>query len=377
MLTVNGRVHLRRIRWHDSQEGSQTPTDALLDQAERAISEGVREMACRLNRGATSFQQTADNLARAAHLEASKETLRQLIEQEGRTVLEAQRRGELSPDWQASDCRTESGTTRIYLGADGVMVPVITDTEKKKRREKVRQKRQKSGRRCRPLPPRKEGADQQYKEFKVVTFYDEDQERRYVNATSGDHSVAGRMMQRMALQIDLKKAEEKIGNVDGSPWIRNEIELYGLVDALGLDYYHLRDNVQKTRRVVYGEENPAGQDWKNEIMGLFYEQGCEPVWERLLPWRGSLHGAKRKEADRLLGYISQRRDMIRYPEFRQQGWQIGSGPTEAQCKASTQRLKGRGRRWDRSNAEAIMALDCLDSSSAWHLYWTTLDPERN
>lgn len=377
MLTVNGRVHLRRIRWHDSKEGSQTPTDALLDQAERAISEGVREMACRLNRGATSFQQTADNLARAAHLEASKETLRQLIEQEGRTVLEAQRRGELSPDWQASDCRTESGTTRIYLGADGVMVPVITDTEKKKRREKVRQKRQKSGRRCRPLPPRKEGADQQYKEFKVVTFYDENQERRYVNATSGDHSVAGRMMQRMAIQIDLKKAGEKIGNVDGSPWIRNEIEFYGLVDALGLDYYHLRDNVQKTRRVVYGEENPAGQDWKNEIMGLFYEQGCEPVWERLLPWRSSLRGAKQKEADRLLGYISQRRDMIRYPEFRQRGWQIGSGPTEAQCKASTQRLKGRGRRWDRSNAEAIMALDCLDSSSAWHLYWTTLDPERN
>ena len=377
LVTVNGRVQLRRIRWHDSQEGSQTPTDALLDEAERTISEGVREMACRLNRGATSFQQTADNLARAAHLKVSKETLRQLIEQEGRAVLEAQRRGELSPDWQASDCRTESGTTRIYMGADGVMVPLITDAEKKKRREKVWQKRQKSGRRCRPLPARREGADQQYKEFKVVTFYDENQEHRYVNVTSGDHSVAGRMMQRMAVQIDLKKAEEKIGNVDGSPWIRNEIEFYGLVDALGLDYYHLRDNVQKTRRVVYGEENPAGQDWKKEIMGLVYEQGYEPVWERLLPWRSSLRGTKRQEADRRLGYIAQRRDMIRYPEFRQHGWQIGSGPTEAQCKSSTQRIKGRGRRWDRGNAEAVMALDCLDSSNAWHLYWSTLDPERN
>ncbi|HVX57309.1 MAG TPA: hypothetical protein VHA37_06250 [Candidatus Saccharimonadales bacterium] len=377
LLTVNGRVHLWRIRWHDSQEGSQTPTDALLDAAERAISEGVREMACRLNRGATSFQHTADNLARAAHLEVSKETLRQLIEQEGRAVLQAHRRGELASDWQASDCRTESGTTRVYLGADGVMVPLITDGEKKKRREKVRQKRQRSGRRCRPLPPRKEGADQQYKEFKVVTFYDENQEHRYVNATSGDHSVAGRMMQRMALQIDLKKAEEKIGNVDGSPWIRNEIEFYGLVDAVGLDYYHLRDNVQKTRLVVYGEDNPVGQAWKKEMMGLFYEQGYEAVWESLIGWRRSLRGAKRREADRLLGYIAQRRDMIRYPEFRQRGWQIGSGPTEAQCKTSTQRLKGRGRRWDRANAEALMALDCLESSNAWHLYWTTLDPERN
>lgn len=334
-------------------------------------------MACRLNRGANSFQQTAENLARAAHLEVSKETLRQLIEQEGRKVFEAQRRGELAPDWQATDCRTPAGNTRVYLGADGVMVPLITDAEKKKRREKVRQKRQKSGRRCRPLSPRKEGADQRYKEFKVVTFYDENQEHRYVNVTSGDHSVAGRMMQRMALQIDLKKATEKIGNVDGSPWIRNEIEFYGLVDALGLDYYHLRDNVHKTRRVVYGEENPAGHEWKNEIMGLFYEQGCDVAWERLLSWRSTLRSGKRCEADRLVGYVAQRSDMIRYPEFRQYGWQIGSGPTEAQCKASTQRIKGRGRRWDRANAEAVTALDCLDSSNAWHLYWTNLDPERN
>jgi hypothetical protein len=377
LLTVNGRVCLRRIRWHDSQAGSQTPLDGLLDEAEGAISEGVREMACRLNRGAVSFKQTAENLARAAHLQVSKETLRQLIEQEGQAVLKAQRRGELGPNWQAADCRTESGATRVYLGMDGVMAPLVTDTEKRKRRAAVRQKRQKSGRRCRPLPPRKAGADQPYKEFKLAVFYDEGQERRYVCATSGDHSVAGRMMQRMAAQIDLKRADEKIGNVDGSPWIRNEIELYGLVNDLGLDYYHLRDNVQKTRLIVYGEHDPAGQAWRDEIMGLFYEQGYDAAWEKLVSWRSLWRGAKRTEANRLLGYVAQRREMIRYPEFRRRGWQVGSGPTEAQCKSATQRLKGRGRRWDRAHAEAIMALDCLDSSDAWQLYWTNLDPQRN
>ena len=376
MLTVNGRVQLCRIRWHDSQEGSQTPLDSVLDEVERAISEGVREMACRLNRGVTSFQQAAENLARTAHLDVSKETLRQLIEQEGRSVIEAQRRGLLAPDWEAKDCRTESGTTRVYLGADGVMVPLVTDAEKQKRRAAVKKKRQQCGRKCRPLSARKTGADQSYKEFKVVTFYDEEQKRRYVAGTSGDHAVAGRMMQRMATQVRLKEAQEKIGNVDGSPWIRNEIELYGLVDALGLDYYHLRENVQKARLAVYGAA-PAGETWKAEIMGLFYEHGYDAVWERLVPWRTALRGGKRAAADGLMGYIAERREMIRYPEFRQRGWQIGSGPTEAQCKSATQRLKGRGRRWDRLNAEAVMALDCLESSHAWNLYWTTLDPQRN
>jgi hypothetical protein len=376
VLTVNGRARLFRIRWHDQQQGSQTPLDGVLDEVDRAISEGVREMACRLNRGVTSFRQTAENLARTASLTVSKETLRQVIEQEGRNVLESQRRGRLAPDWEAADCRTESGTTRVYLGADGVMVPLITDAEKKKRRAAVKQKRQKRGRKCRPLPARKTGADQSYKEFKLVTFYDEEQQRRYVAGTSGDHAVAGRMMQRMSTQIRLSQAEEKIGNVDGSPWIRNEIQLYGLVDALGLDYYHLRENVQKARLAVYGTD-PAGEAWKAEIMGLFYERGYNAVWERLVLWRAALRGKKREAADGLLGYIAERRDMIRYPEFRQRGWQIGSGPTEAQCKSATQRLKGRSRRWDRRNAEAVMALDCLESSHAWNLYWTTLDPARN
>jgi hypothetical protein len=349
----------------------------MLDEAEQAISEGVREMACRLNRASTSFQQTAENLARTAHLTVGKETLRQLIEQEGQTVLKRQQRGELSPDWRASDCRTTGEKTRVYLGCDGVLVPLVTDVEKRKRRAKVKQKRQCRGRRCRPLPPRKEGADQAYKEFKLGVLYDEDQKRRYVGATSGDHAACGRMMQRMATQIRLTEADEKIGIADGSPWIRNEIELYGLVDALGLDYYHLRENVQRARLAVYGEENGEGQAWRDEVVGLFYERGYEAAWDKLVAWRSSLRGGKRKAADRLLGYVAERRETIRYPHFRARGWQIGSGPTEAQCKSTTQRLKGRGRRWNRANAEALMALDCLHNSHAWHLYWTTLDTTTN
>ena len=80
---------------------------------------------------------------------------------------------------------------------------------------------------------------------------------------------------------------------------------------------------------------------------------------------------KRAVADRLLNYVSERRDMINYPEFLAKGWQIGSGPTESRCKTSTSRLKGRGRRWDAPHAEAVAALTTLQDSHQWHLYWGT------
>ena len=53
--------------------------------------------------------------------------------------------------------------------------------------------------------------------------------------------------------------------------------------------------------------------------------------------------------------VSERRDMIKYPEFIAKGWQIGSGPTEATCKTLNARLKGSGMRCDADKAEALMA----------------------
>ena len=79
--------------------------------------------------------------------------------------------------------------------------------------------------------------------------------------------------------------------------------------------------------------------------------------------------AKRKAALALLNYRSERDDMIRYQEFIEQGRQIGSGPTESMCKATRQRVKGRGMRWDADNAEALMALEALTQSGQWAGYW--------
>jgi hypothetical protein len=88
-----------------------------LDEAEATISEGVREMACRLNQDSASFEKTAANLARAAHWSISKEALRQLIEGEGKVVLRALQRGELQPEWTAEECGTAEGVSRLYLGS--------------------------------------------------------------------------------------------------------------------------------------------------------------------------------------------------------------------------------------------------------------------
>jgi hypothetical protein len=341
-------------------------------------------MACRLNQASRSFDKAADNLARAAQVRMSGEFLRQVVESEGKAIQAAAKAGRLPVDWGASDCPAldedgqQTGQTRVYLGCDGVMVPMVTDAEKQARRDKVKAKRRKRGQACKPLPRAKAGADLPYKEFKVVTLYDDACAHRLVSVTRGDCAQAGRLMRRDAGRVGLGKADDKVALVDGAEWIKNQLKQQSLpLDAIGLDFYHFAENVHKARRAIYGEEDPKdekapGNAWAAGVLHLAkhdsYVRLEEAVWDWAFRWRG----AKREAAAALLNYMSERDDMIRYKEFLEAGRQIGSGPTESMCKATRQRVKGRGMRWDGDNAEALMAVEALEQSGGWQAYWDSL-----
>ena len=332
-------------------------------------------MASRVNLSATSFLRAAAALERTAQVKMSGEQLRRLIEAAGRQVLKAQESNDIQVAWHASDCVVPTDTTgqktRIYTGCDGVMVPIITDAEKIKRRDKTKAKRRSCGKKRKPLPPLKHGSDKPWKEFKVAFFYSEGAQHQHVAFTHGNHIKAGTLLRREADRLRFREASERVGLVDGAVWIREQMELhFAELDGLGLDFFHLSENVHRARRKVFGEESPEGRAWADDMMHVFKHDGYTAAWQKTVQWRAVLKGkAKREAADRLMNFISQRKEMIRYPMFRERGWQIGSGPTESQCKLCTKRLKGYGRRWDRPNATAVAALDTLDRNGQWQQFW--------
>lgn len=381
VLTILGSVRVLRRWWSGAGVGSLAPVDQAIDFEQASVSLGVREMACRLNNDGNSFDSTASNLHRTALVKMCGEQLRQLVLAEGRQVLKAQQENAIPTAFQAVECVVDKSlpkaeqTTRIYMGLDGVMVPVITDAEKIKRREKVKEKRQASGKTCRPLPPRTQGANVSFKEFKTIVFYDETGEYWHEVLSGKSRLQASAVVRREAKRLGFALADEKIGNVDGATWIKAQLTDHPEqlpLDGLGLDFYHLAENVHRCRRIVFGAKEGADNGWAGNLLHTFKHDGWEAAWDQLTTWRSTLRSqTKKKAADRLLNYISERRDMISYPEFAAKGWQIGSGPTESRCKTSTTRLKGRGRRWNKRNAEAVAALTTLKDSKQWDIHWPT------
>jgi len=124
--------------------------------------------------------------------------------------------GQLQPTWHAGQCKGPDGKSLVYFGSDGFMAPTITDAEKQARRKKVMVTREN----CRS---------------------------------------AGRLMSRDAWRLGFAAADFRVGNIDGGPWIISQIQRQKLnMTAVGLDFYHLSENVHKTRGIVFGEKNAQG-----------------------------------------------------------------------------------------------------------------------
>jgi hypothetical protein len=375
---------LRRIRYYAAGAGSEHPIDRLVDAMETTVSVGLRELCCRLGIAGRSFARSVENLKEAAQITLSEEVLRTVVESEGKAVLKASAEEQLELDWSAAQCKvkTPSGqeVSRIYASGDGVMVPTTTEAEKQKRRATVVAKRRKMSprqrRRLLPLGPVKEGSDQRYKQVYVTIFYDQTQEHRLVGVTRKDHRGLGKLLRREAARVRLRAAVERLGLVDGAVCLRNHLEELPL-ELILLDFFHLSEHVNEASGKTLGEKTPAGEKWVADVLHTLKHEGYEPFFQKLVDWRSGLRGGKRKVADRLLNYVAERQEMMAYAECQKRGWDIGTGPMESMCGVTTDRIKGRGRRWDLDNAESLMALEGMYQSHLWDRYWAKALCNRN
>jgi hypothetical protein len=193
----------------------------------------------------------------------------------------------------------------------------------------------------------------------------------YAVGTSGDHAALGRLMRREGGKIKIGDTMHKYSVTDGAEWIAKQyaVQLPMLQENI-LDYYHLREHVTLAGQTLYGEGTPQAQAWREEMMGYAWNQGSLVMLDHLANYiRHHRWGPKAEALKSLREYVAKRVNMTDYPSYRQLGYDCGSGPTESFCGTLTARLKGRGMRWDKDNADSMMALATMYYSNLWTDYW--------
>lgn len=373
MLTAGGEVRLRRKYFWSIEAGGTYPADALVGVEQSNVTPGARQLCCLMAIG-QDFDQSGRDLLRVGGLSVGRERLRQIAEAEGKQARKARDRGELPAVWSADQAKLPDGRSRVYGGVDGVMAPTVTQAEKDKRRQQHITRRQQRGKagvgNTKPLPPPKPGTDERFKEMKIGIFYDQDKTLRHAFATEKLSKDFAPLLASYARQIGFERADQTICLFDGAVWIYRQVCLALLcLQAILLDIYHLAEHVHATARLCLGEGETARQ-WAHDRMAEAKRSDIGAMLAAIAAMEKKVRSSAKKTSLRgLRNYIEERREMLNYAHALDEGWDIGSGPTEATCKTLTLRIKRPGMKWDRDNAAAMMNLLALRESGQWDLYW--------
>ena len=75
----------------------------------------------------------------------------------------------------------------------------------------------------------------------------------------------------------------------------------------------------------------------------------------------------------LRGYYVSNRNHMRYDEYRNKGWYIGSGSIESANKyIIAQRLKQSGMIWSKNSANALIWTRCKYFEGEWDAFWNSI-----
>ena len=316
----------------------------------------------------TSFVSSSNNLERLAQINLSSSTIRHISQLQGEKIGLQQSKGQVKADFTSSDCVDNT----IITGADGVMIPLVTEEQKCKRRKTEKAKRIKEGRKSTaPKGRPKKGSDGAYKESKVVIFYSKDKKHQYAVSTCGNHEKLGSIMRKEGFRIGIDKAISKYSITDGAGWIRKQYNIQlPMLEVNILDYFHLKEHVKEVGNILYGESTPQSISWREDIMSVVWNQGSLVMLDKLAEVLKQLRSPVKKQAlDLLRKYVGCRIDMTDYPTFRANGYDCGSGPTESSCGCLTKRIKGSGMRWGMENVQPMMNLESIHFSGQWDKYW--------
>jgi hypothetical protein len=177
----------------------------------------------------------------------------------------------------------------------------------------------------------------------------------------------GHRLHAEAVRRGLKRAQKTVVLSDGAEY-NHAIVAEHFADAVHIiDFYHAAEHLsdfikENTRHCCQGA-------FHQECYGLLEQGAIDQLMERMrqgLPRSGKwrTQGLKR------INYFAQRKQQMRYGEFREQGWFIGSGVIEAGCKTLIgKRLKQSGMFWSIKGANAIIAARCCLYSGRFEQFW--------
>lgn len=163
-------------------------------------------------------------------------------------------------------------------------------------------------------------------------------------ATLGDVKTFEAVLWALAVQYDVPYAGRLVIVADGAPWIwRLVADLFPVCTQI-VDYYHAKQHLAQAAHAIYATDEAAADTLLKRMSDWLF-QG--EIWKIIAALQHHQQSAS---------YFVHHQRRMQYPQFRADGFPIGSGGIESAIKRFKQRLTGAGMRWSRQGAERMITI---------------------
>ena len=346
---MHGEIKLRRAYYYCGRcQQSFLPYDDALGLVDD-LSPGLVPLVCLAGTLAPFAEAAEDVLKRFAGVRVSASTVLRCTEGEGERLRAQQKEGRMvkptqaEPKWAAP---RDGGQPAAYVGLDAFSVPMQGPGAGKAEHRML---------------------------YTALLYTPQKEHTRYL-VDFGLEALA-EQIRAQARAVGLKQVSALIAVTDGGNGLEEALER-NLAENLTtiLDWYHAAEHLCDFAKVWQARDTEARERWQQQAKGILYEQGGEALLTHLqaLTLPAGTSAEVREELRKLIGYFEKNRHRTDYPTYRQKGWDIGSGPTEAGCKIIGERLKGSGMRWVEEGAATVAALRALyvSGGKVWDGFWS-------
>jgi hypothetical protein len=290
-----------------------------------------------------AYEEASQLIERVLGLSISASRVRYSSERLGELVARDEE-STITAAWQVEDSQLPTPVeclTPLYISMDGIKVHTREEGWKEQRLGAV------------------------YSAEEVTPRTAEDEPVIRANAMSyftamGDVEHFGQGLWVEAQRRGLEQAEQVVVIGDGAQWIWRLAQEHFPQATQILDWYHVTEYVWKAAHAIYGEDNPLAKRWARKQLDDLWEGRTHKVIRHLRS-----HERLRPVVD-AIRYFQNNRQRMRYPAYRAQGFQIGSGTIESGCKhVIAQRFKQAGMRWSMPRLQTVAKLRCRLKSNRW------------
>lgn len=326
-------------------QGGRVPVLAEMRVDEKGFTEGLQELALLAGVMEPYASARDELLGRFAGVAVSAEKIERLVEQEGRR---AQRMLRESPAKEPAVAGA-AAPGPCYVGIDGGMIFVEGRWQEAKL-----------------------GCIYQARDRVELSATRTELIARQVVAIRGEPAALGALLWPRATAAGIDERDQVVVVGDGAPWIWNLAAEQFPRRVEILDWYHAKEHVSATARILYGEGTERTTQWRKEQLDRLWEDRVDDVIAGLrFLGAHQRSAAKRKAVEDLHRYLTTNRQRMRYRTYRDAGYQIGSGAAESAIgHVIQQRMKRAGMRWEAPGADAMLALRSVYRSiGAWDSFW--------